>query len=206
MSARIAVLASGGGSNLQAILDHFASLHGHAPGLVALVVSDRKDAGAVERARSAGIEAVHLPADRSNAELGALLSAHRIDIIALAGYLRLVPPDVTRAFRGRIVNVHPALLPKFGGPGMYGMKVHEAVLASGAKETGATVHFVDDHYDRGAIIAQRKVSIRDGETPSSLAQRVLEVEHDLYPTVVAAVCAGRVKLSEDGSVTGRSEF
>lgn len=184
------------------MLDHFASLHGHAPGAVVLVVSDRQDAGALERARRANIEAVHLPADRSNAELGALLSKRRIDVVALAGYLRLVPASVTRAYRGRIVNVHPALLPEFGGPGMYGMQVHEAVLAAGAKESGVTVHFVDDDYDRGAIIAQRGVPVRANDTPESLAERVLKEEHELYPKVVAAVCAGAVKLNADGTVTG----
>jgi formyltetrahydrofolate-dependent phosphoribosylglycinamide formyltransferase len=190
VSVRVAVLASGGGSNLQAILDHFASLQGRAPGHVALVVSDRVEAGALERARVAGIEAIHLPAGRSNTELGALLAEHRIDIVALAGYLHLVPSDVTRTFQGRIVNVHPALLPEFGGAGMYGMKVHEAVLASGAKESGATVHFVDEEYDRGAIIAQARVPVLPGDTASSLAARVLREEHDLYPRVVAALCAG----------------
>ena len=202
MSVRVAVLASGSGTNLQAILDHFTSLHGRAPGRVVLVVSDRQDAGALDRARRAGVEAIHVPATRSNAELGALLSEHQIDVVALAGYLRLIPADVTRAFHGRIVNVHPALLPKFGGSGMYGMKVHEAVLASGAKESGATVHFVDDQYDRGAIIAQAKVPVRADDTPSALAKRVLEEEHKLYPKVVAALCAGTVTLNKDGTVSG----
>ena len=202
MSVRVAVLASGSGTNLQAILDHFASLHGRAPGRVVLVVSDRKDAGALDRARHAGAEAVHLPASQSNAELGALLSEHEIRVVALAGYLRLIPADVTRTFRGRIVNVHPALLPKFGGSGMYGMKVHEAVLASGAKESGATVHFVDDQYDRGTIIARAKVPVLAGDTPSSLAARVLKEEHTLYPKVVAALCAGTVTLHQDGTVSG----
>jgi len=202
VSVRVAVLASGSGTNLQAILDHFTSLHGRAPGRVVLVVSDRQDAGALDRARRAGVEAIHVPATRSHAELGALLSEHQIDVVALAGYLRLIPADVTRAFHGRIVNVHPALLPKFGGSGMYGMKVHEAVLASGAKESGATVHFVDDQYDRGAIIAQAKVPVRADDTPSALAKRVLEEEHKLYPKVVAALCAGTVTLNKDGTVSG----
>lgn len=202
MSVRVAVLASGGGTNLQAILDHFASLHGRAPGRVVLVVSDRKDAGALDRARRAGIDAVHLPANRTNAELGALLREHAIGVVALAGYLRLIPPDVTREFRGRIVNVHPALLPKFGGPGMYGIRVHEAVLAAGVKESGATVHFVDDQYDDGAIIAQAKVPVLAGDTPSALAARVLEQEHALYPRVVAALCAGTVTLQQNGTVSG----
>ena len=200
MSARVAVLASGGGSNLQAILDHFATL-GHAPGRVVLVVSDRKDANALNRARAAGIEAVHLPAGRAVSELGPMLAGRHIDVVALAGYLRLVPPDVTRAFRGRIVNVHPALLPEFGGPGMYGIRVHTAVLASGAKESGATVHFVDEDYDRGAIIAQARVPVHAGDTPHSLAERVLQEEHSLYPKVVAALCAGAVTLNADGSGT-----
>jgi hypothetical protein len=134
-TARLAVFASGGGSNLQAILDHFDALGATAPGVVALVLSDRKAAGALERARARGIPAVWLPKDRQR-EMEATLREHGITHIALAGYLRLIPPAVVRAYEGRMVNVHPALLPGFGGPGMYGHHVHEAVVRAGARTSG----------------------------------------------------------------------
>jgi phosphoribosylglycinamide formyltransferase-1 len=187
MTARIAVLASGGGSNLQAILDHIATLGAGAPGRVVLVVSDRERAGALERARRAGIEALHVPWTDGGAALGPLFATYRIDVVALAGFLRRVPPDVTHAFRGRIVNVHPALLPAFGGPGMYGHRVHDAVIASGALVSGATVHYVDEEYDRGAIIAQSTVPVEPGDTAERLAARVLEAEHALYPRVLMQI-------------------
>jgi folate-dependent phosphoribosylglycinamide formyltransferase PurN len=106
------------------------------------------------------------------------------DLVVLAGYLKLVPPPVVARFRSRMINIHPALLPAHGGPGMYGQRVHEAVLASGAAESGVTVHYVDEHYDRGPIIAQARVPVRPGDTPESLAARVLEAEHQLLPRVV----------------------
>jgi formyltetrahydrofolate-dependent phosphoribosylglycinamide formyltransferase len=196
---RLAVLASGGGSNLQAIHDHLHT-HGAAAGAeLVLVISDRAQAGALERARSWGVTAVHLAKERL-ADLGALLAAHRIDLIALAGFLRLVPPEVTRTFRGRILNVHPALLPAFGGPGMYGRRVHEAVLASGARVSGATIHFVTEQYDEGAIIAQWPVPVREGDTADALAARVLAVEHRVYPRCVSALADGSITLLADGTV------
>jgi phosphoribosylglycinamide formyltransferase 1 len=199
--ARLAILASGGGSNLQAILDHLRSLGAASPAEVVLVISDRAAAGALDRARAAGIAAVHLPASASHT-LAALLEAQDITHIALAGYLRLVPAEVITAFAGRIVNIHPALLPAFGGPGMYGRHVHEAVLASGARVSGATAHFVDTRYDEGAIIAQSPVPVHADDTPATLAARVLAAEHQLYPRVVAALCAGTLSLGSDGTVRG----
>jgi phosphoribosylglycinamide formyltransferase-1 len=203
--SRLAVLASGGGSNLQAIMDHFDALGPQAPAHVALVVSDREAAGALDRARARDIAAEWLPRER-NAELGAILASHRITHLALAGYLRLIPADVVSAFRGRIVNVHPALLPAFGGPGMFGHHVHEAVIRSGARVSGPTVHFVNEHYDEGAIIAQCPVPVHATDTPESLAERVLAAEHRIYPPCVAAVCAGVTILSPDGRVTGAPKF
>ena len=192
--ARVAVLASGGGTNLQAILDHFAALGARAHGEVTVVISDRDKAGALDRARRAGITTEHVPASALTSSLGPLLASHRIDVIALAGFLRMVPRDVTRTYAGRIVNVHPALLPAFGGTGMYGHHVHEAVIASGAKESGATVHLVDDVYDNGAILEQSRVPVLPGDTPDSLATRVLVAEHELYPRVLNELC-GRVAMS-----------
>ena len=198
---RAAVLVSGGGSNLGALLAHAAG-PGRAAYEVALVVADRADAGALARAAAHGVAHAVLADPADGAALAALLAAHAIDLVVLAGYLKLVPADVTRRFRGRMLNVHPALLPAFGGPGMYGRRVHAAVLAAGARVSGATVHFVDEHYDRGAIAAQLPVPVLDGDTPGTLAARVLRAEHLLLPRVVDRLAAGRLALDADGRVTG----
>jgi formyltetrahydrofolate-dependent phosphoribosylglycinamide formyltransferase len=196
MRSRIAVLASGGGSNLQAILDHFDWLGNRRGGDVVLVASDRDNAGALERAARAEIEATVLPTDKrpQGTPLEQLLADRAIDLVVLAGYLRLVPPSVVGKFEGRILNIHPALLPAFGGPGMYGSRVHHAVLAAGVKVTGVTAHFVDDEYDRGCIIAQWPVPVFPTDDAGSIASRVLRVEHLVYPRVVDAVAAGRTTL------------
>ena len=127
-------------------------------------------------------------------------------VVALGGYLRFVPTEVTRRWRGRIVNVHPSLLPAFGGAGMYGARVHQAVLDAGVRVTGATVHFVDDEYDRGPIIAQWPVPVSAGDTAESLAKRVLAVEHALYPAALHGVARGSITLGADGRVTGVAEL
>jgi formyltetrahydrofolate-dependent phosphoribosylglycinamide formyltransferase len=176
---RVAVLASGGGTNLQALLD---TLGPDAPAHVVRVVTNRADAGALERARQAGVPTTVLRDPSDAAELlSALADA---DLVVLAGYLKLVPRAAVARFRHRLINIHPALLPAFGGPGMYGRRVHEAVLASGAAVSGATVHYVDEQYDRGPIIAQRRVAVRPDDTPDTLAARVLAAEHELLPEVV----------------------
>jgi formyltetrahydrofolate-dependent phosphoribosylglycinamide formyltransferase len=197
---RVAVLASGGGSNLQAILDHQRSLGDGGAAHVVLVASDQPNAGALQRARDAGITAVALDRDGRTSGLGAILATHRIEMLVLAGYLRLVPADIVRHFRGRIINVHPALLPAFGGHGMYGHHVHEAVVKSGVRLTGPTVHFVDEHFDQGPIIAQWPVPVLPGDTPGDIAQRVLDAEHRLYPRVVEALAAGLIRLAPDNRV------
>ena len=176
---RVAVLVSGGGTNLQALLD---ALHDSLIARVTRVISNRPDAGALARARRAGVPATVLRDANDPGELQAALGDAQL--VVLAGYLRLVHASIVARFRGRMINIHPALLPEFGGPGMYGHRVHEAVLASGAKESGATVHFVDEAFDRGAIIAQEKVRIEPGDTPDTLAARVLDAEHRLLPRVV----------------------
>ena len=179
LPVRVAVLVSGGGTNLQALLD---ALQDSPFARITRVISNRDDAGAVARARAAGVPATVLsdPADATE-----LLAALRdANLVVLAGYLKLVPAAVVSRFRGRMINIHPALLPAFGGPGMYGHHVHDAVLASGAKESGVTVHFVDEAFDRGAIIAEERVPVKPGDTPESLAARVLEAEHRLLPKVV----------------------
>lgn len=184
---RLAVLASGAGSNLQAIIDHLDALGAARAAEVVLVASNRADAGALARARAGRIAATVIADPADGRALARLLDAHRVELIALAGYLKLVPHEVTERWRGRIVNIHPALLPGFGGPGMYGRRVHEAVIAAGQRESGATVHQVDDAYDRGAIVAQERVPVEPGDTPESLAARVLGAEHRLYPRTLQAL-------------------
>ena len=195
--ARIAVLASGGGSNLEALLDYLRALGDRRAGDVVVVIANRGSAGALDRARAAGIEALVIADD---AELDAALAARAIDLVVLAGYLRFVPVALTRRYAGRIVNVHPALLPQFGGPGMYGARVHRAVLEARAPASGPTVHFVDEVYDHGAVIAQWRVPVRPTDDAQSLAARVLRAEHLLFPRVVQAVAAGEVRLTPDGRV------
>jgi phosphoribosylglycinamide formyltransferase-1 len=186
MSERIAVFASGSGTNLQALIDHF---DGSGAAEIGLVISDRSGAQVLERARTAGIRTHHIPvrtrpiAAVTADTLDALESA-RINLVVLAGYMRLVPPDVVRRYSHRVLNIHPALLPAFGGKGMYGRRVHEAVLDAGCRITGPTVHFVNERYDEGRIVAQWPVPVLDGDTPETLAQRVLQVEHELYPAAV----------------------
>jgi formyltetrahydrofolate-dependent phosphoribosylglycinamide formyltransferase len=201
-TVRVAVLASGSGSNLQALLDHAASSTGAYE--VVLTASDRRGARALERAAAHGVATAYLDDPSDGAALLALLRAHGADLVVLAGYLRLVPAAVTRAYAGRMLNIHPALLPAFGGPGMYGARVHTAVLAAGARVSGATVHFVDEAYDRGAIAAQWPVPVLADDTPDRLAARVLAAEHVLLPRVVAAVAAGHVRLDADGRVRAPS--
>lgn len=185
----IAVFASGKGSNLLAILD--AIEDGSIPDTrVVVVISNNSTAGALEIARARGIPARHVsPLQFSSEEeftraLLRTLQDHGVNFIALAGYMKKLGGAVISAYRNRIVNIHPALLPDFGGKGMYGMHVHEAVIAKGVAESGATVHIVDDEYDRGPIVAQRRVPVFPDDTPETLAARVVKVEHDLYPEVI----------------------
>jgi len=189
MTMRVAVAVSGRGSNLEALL---RALGADAPARVVLVLSNRPDAAALERARAHGIPAEALTDSADGAEWLDRLARHQVDLLVLAGYLKLVPAAVIARFRDRVLNVHPALLPGFGGRGMFGHHVHEAVLASGARESGATVHLVDEVYDRGRILAQARVPVLPEDTPDTLAARVLAVEHRLLPAVVlAAAAAGR---------------
>lgn len=145
-------------------------------------MSNRADAGALDRARRAGIATTIIRNPLDSAEFLAALGDAQL--VVLAGYLKLIPAPVVARFRQRLINIHPALLPAFGGPGMYGRRVHEAVLASAATESGVTVHYVDEHYDRGPIVAQRRVPVRPDDTVDTLAARVLEAEHTLLPEVV----------------------
>jgi len=188
---RVAVLVSGGGTNLQALLDTFpgADTPAAPAARITRVISNRPDAGALDRARRAGVPTTVLgdPGDAA----GLLQALNGCDLAVLTGYLKLVPPQAVARFRWRMINIHPALLPAFGGPGMYGPKVHEAVLASGAALSGPTVHYVDEQYDRGPIIAQWPVPVRPGDSAETLAARVLAAEHRLLPRVVRALADRR---------------
>jgi phosphoribosylglycinamide formyltransferase 1 len=197
----VAVLVSGGGTNLQALLD---ALRDSPIARITRVVSSRGDAGALERARRAGVP-VQVLADPADAtELVRAVGDGRL--VVLAGYLKRVPPAAVARFRWRLINIHPALLPAFGGDGMYGRRVHEAVLASGAALSGVTVHYVDEEYDRGPILAQWPVPVRGDDTPDSLAARVLEVEHRLLPAVVLALARLGVPERAVRLVPQRSAF
>ncbi len=186
---RLAVCVSGRGSNLVALVD---ALSGSPLAQVVLVLSNRADSQALDRAREHGIPTEVLERWAESADWLTRLRRHRVDLVVLAGYLKLVPAPVIAEFRGRILNIHPALLPDFGGPGMYGRRVHEAVLQEGRAESGATVHLVDEEYDRGKILGQARVPVLPEDTPETLAARVLRAEHQLLPAVVLkAAEAGR---------------
>jgi phosphoribosylglycinamide formyltransferase 1 len=197
MTMRIAVAISGRGSNLEALL---RALGPGAPAEVILVISDRPEAAGLKLARSRAVPAEVLFDPDDAATWLRLLGQRKADLVVLAGYVKLVPAPVIETYRGRIINIHPALLPGFGGKGMYGHRVHEAVLASGARESGATVHLVDEVYDHGSILAQERVPVLPGDTAERLAARVLEAEHRLLPAaILAAAVAGRpVPLGESG--------
>ena len=192
----IAVFGSGAGSNFMAILT--AIQQGNLPAArISLVLSNNSGAGILGIARANGLPAIHLsrnqfPDERSFADtVLSTLRDHGANFIALAGYMKQVPPEVVAAYRKRIVNIHPALLPRFGGAGMYGLRVHEAVLASGETTSGATVHYVDEEYDNGPVVLQQTVPVLPGDTPASLAARVLAAEHQIYPAAI-----GRIAQSE----------
>ncbi len=182
--ARVVVFASGSGTNLQALLDACAAPD--APAAVVAAVSDAPTAPALDRARRAGVAAEVLADPRDGTAVEATIAGHDPDLIVLAGYLKLVPLQVVDRYAGRILNIHPALLPAFGGKGMYGLEVHRAVLASRATVTGPTIHLVDHEYDNGGIVAQWPVPVRADDSPESLAARVQAVEHRLLPHVVFA--------------------
>ena len=191
--AKIAVLVSGGGTNLQAILD--AQTAGRLPhGEVALVVSNRTGAYALERARAAGVPALTITKKQYGGQAGfeaaltKALADYGIELIVLAGFLSILSGDFTQRWPRRILNVHPSLIPAFCGEGFYGLKVHEAALARGAKVTGATVHFVNEIPDGGEILFQKAVRVRPGDTPETLQRRVMEqAEWKLLPRAVELV-------------------
>lgn len=184
---KIAVLVSGGGTNLQALID--AQRDGRLKnGAISLVVSNRENAFALTRAAQAGIPARYLPKDRFEEDLGALLKTYGIKLIILAGFLKILSPEFTTAWAGRIINIHPSLIPAFCGEGCYGLRVHEAALARGVKWTGATVHFVNEIPDGGEIILQKPVAVLPGDTPEDLQERVMrEAEWVILPEAAELV-------------------
>lgn len=188
---RLCVLVSGSGTNLQAIMRGIVG--GALNARIEAVISNRDDAYALERAKSAGIPthcvgAATFPdvSERTRA-LQSLLHRYNPELIVLAGYLPILPEPIVQAFPHAIINIHPALIPKYCGKGFYGMRVHEAVIAAGERESGATVHRVDAGIDTGEILAQRRVPVLEGETPQSLARKVLEIEHALLVETIAAI-------------------
>ena len=195
---QLGFLASHGGSNLQAILDAIATGTLAAQGR--LVICNNSSAKALERARAAGVPGLHL-SSATHAEPDALdtamleaLRGHGVELLVCAGYMRRVGARVLVGYRNRVVNIHPALLPNFGGPGMYGLRVHQAVLAAGERLTGVTVHLVDEHYDHGPILAQATVPVQPGDTPEALQARVLQTEHRLYPDTLRRIALGEIDL------------
>ncbi len=180
----IAVLASGAGSNAENISRHFA---GSDAARVALIITDNPAAGVIARAAALGVPVEVVP--RADFRAGGclaldVLARYNIDYIVLAGFLSLVPPAIIDAYRGRIVNVHPALLPAYGGRGMYGARVHEAVVAAGERESGITIHHVDEHFDNGDIIAQFRVEVAPDDTPGSLAEKIHKLEYGHFPKTI----------------------
>jgi phosphoribosylglycinamide formyltransferase-1 len=195
---RLGFLASHGGSNVQAILDAIAA--GWLPAVAAVVISNNSDAPVLERARARGIPARHLsprthplPAALDGAILDALRE-HAVNLVVLAGYMKKLGAAVLAAYPRRVLNIHPALLPKFGGQGMYGARVHQAVLAAAEAESGATVHLVTERYDQGPILGQARVPVLPGDTPETLHARVLEQEHRLYAQTLRRIATGEIDL------------
>lgn len=199
---RLAVFVSGGGSNFRSI--NQACIEGSVNGDVVVLVTNKHACGGSQYARDKGIPVILFPKTKdepdglSPDDLVKVLREFEVDFILLAGYLKLIPAELIRAYSRSIFNIHPSLLPSFGGKGYYGMKVHKAVIASGARYSGATIHFVDEHYDTGRILAQKIVPVLANDTAEELAARVLREEHKLYVEVTTALCEDRIVWREDG--------
>lgn len=200
---KIAVLASGSGSNLQSIIDQCNNKA--IPAEIAVVISNKKSAYALERAAAHKIpnyfvsRRAHASNEAFNRSIVGHMEAHKIDLVVLAGYLSILTPEFIAAYRHKIINIHPALIPSFCGEGYYGLHVHRAVLDYGVKVSGATVHFVDEGTDTGPVILQESVVVKDEDTPESLQQRVLKVEHYLLPLAVKLFCEDKIKLQQTAS-------
>ena len=198
---KIAVFVSGGGSNFKAI--HHQIIQGNILGKIVMVFSNNPNCGAIKFAEENSIpifiiNAARYPNAHTRDEflLETCLKAE-IDLICLAGFMKMLPQNIVKQYEYRILNIHPGLLPEFGGKGFYGMRVHEAVINTGKRESGATVHFVDEIYDHGPIILQKKVEVMETDTPESLAARVLKLEHELFPEVVKAFCENKIIMENN---------
>jgi phosphoribosylglycinamide formyltransferase-1 len=200
----LCVLASGRGSNLKSIIRSQKS--GKISSKVAIVISNKSNSGALNIAKSYQIPNFHLSQKMFTSEneyvnnFFELLRNYDIDLIVLAGYMKLIPVDIVKKFKNRIINIHPALIPSFCGKGLYGLKVHEAVLNYGAKVTGVTVHLVDEEYDTGPIVLQKTLKVKDDDTPESLQKRVLKWEHKMYPEAI------KLFESKKFNIEGRKVF
>lgn len=195
----IAVFASGKGSNFKVILEAINA--GVIPNTqISLVISNNSDAVALTVARENNIPILHISRkqfqsdDEYNRTLLEKLKQNDVNFIVLAGYMKMIDPTIVQIFKNRIVNIHPALLPKYGGSGMYGVHVHEAVIANKEKISGASVHIVDEEYDRGPIVLQKSVPVETNDTPETLAARVLQIEHEIYPEAIRLFAEGKVKV------------
>lgn len=196
---KIAVFASGKGSNLNAIIN--AINNGMIPNTqIVCVISNNSDSGALQIGKNFGISSYHISRkqfisdDKYNTAIMKVLESHNTNFIVLAGYMKLLDTSIVQRYRNRILNIHPALLPKYGGKGMYGRYVHEKVLACGEKYSGVTVHIVDEEYDHGPIVLQVQVEISDKETPESLERKIQNLEHKIYPEAIKLFAEGRVKV------------
>jgi phosphoribosylglycinamide formyltransferase-1 len=200
----LVVLASGGGTNLQAIIDNIEA--GKLDAQIKAVISNNSKAGALERARNHNIPDVHLShkqfstPEEFDQKLLSVLKENETDLVILAGYMKMISPTVIRKYKNKIINIHPALLPAFGGKGMYGIYVHEAVIESGVKVTGVTVHTVDEVYDHGPILYQKCVPVLPDDTPESLQQRVLPHEHEAYSKVIQIFAEGKIEIKDNKAI------
>ena len=200
---RIAIFASGSGSNAEAIIR--ASADGRLSAEIGLVISNNASAGVLQRAKAFNVnygvidQRTFDSEESYNSSLFDLLDENSIDFIALAGYLKLIKPEMIKKYKNKITNIHPALLPSFGGKGFYGKKVHQAVLEAGCKVSGVTIHLVSEAYDRGPIISQSTVPVLEDDNPESLAARVLTVEHRIYPEALQLFAEGRVIVTNNSA-------
>lgn len=194
----LAILASGSGTNLQAIIDAIKKKKLKAK--IKIVISNNSDAYALVRAKKNKIKPRHLShkqftfPQEFDRKLISILKKEKIDLIALAGYMKKLSPSVVRKFKNKIINIHPGLLPRFGGEGMFGIHVHEAVIESGSKTSGVSVHLVDEKYDHGPIIFQKEIPVKENDTPESLQKRVLKIEHQVYPYVIGLFARNKISI------------
>lgn len=203
MPTRLGFLASGRGTNMQSIID--ACKTGRLTAVPAVVISNNSGSMALERAGKEHIPAVYLSSrmfpdeDELDKRITETLKQHDVELVVLAGYMKKLGPRTLTTYAGRVINIHPALLPKFGGQGMYGDNIHRAVLAAGESETGVTIHIVEDKYDSGPVLAQRTVKVEPGDTVETLSARVLAVEHEFYVETIGNILDGKIKLPNRGT-------